>query len=131
MEIKKADRAHIDEIMSLYKDAKIFMDNHGNKDQWPLGYPSKEMITKDTLEELESILDIRRMIVSNKDISKDYLKGIQYALDVLSSIYNRDMGDNKTVDTVSIKESVADTVPNKDSSITDNNQRWNFINRIN
>ena len=47
MEIKKADRAHIDEIMSLYKDAKIFMDNHGNKDQWPLGYPSKEMITKD------------------------------------------------------------------------------------
>lgn len=89
------------------------------------------MITKDTLEELESILDIRRMIVSNKDISKDYLKGIQYALDVLSSIYNRDMGDNKTVDTVSIKESVADTVPNKDSSITDNNQRWNFINRIN
>lgn len=47
MEIKKADRAHIDEIMSLYKDAKIFMDNHGNKDQWPVGYPSKEMITKD------------------------------------------------------------------------------------
>lgn len=90
------------------------------------------MITKDTLEELESILDIRRMIVSNnKDISKDYLKGIQYALDVLSSIYNRDMGDNKTVNTVSIKESVADTVPNKDSSITDNNQKWNFINRVN
>ena len=89
------------------------------------------MITKDTLEELESILDIRRMIVSNnKDISKDYLKGIQYALDVLSSIYNRDMGDNKTVDTVSIKESVSDTVPNKDSSITDNNQKWNFINRV-
>lgn len=89
------------------------------------------MITKDTLEELESILDIRRMIVSNnKDISKDYLKGIQYALDVLSSIYNRDMGDNKTVDTVSIKESVSETVPNKDSSITDNNQRWNFINRV-
>ena len=26
MEIKKADRSHIDEIMSLYKDAKIFMD---------------------------------------------------------------------------------------------------------
>lgn len=47
MEIRKADRAHIDEIMSLYKDAKIFMDNHGNKDQWPVGYPSKEMITKD------------------------------------------------------------------------------------
>ena len=23
------------------------MDNHGNKDQWPVGYPSKEMITKD------------------------------------------------------------------------------------
>ena len=33
MEIKKADRAHIDEIMSLYKAAKIFMDNHSNKDQ--------------------------------------------------------------------------------------------------
>lgn len=47
MEIKKADRAHIVEIMSLYKDAKIFMDNHGNKDQWPVGYPSKELITKD------------------------------------------------------------------------------------
>ena len=47
MEIKKADRTHIDEIMSLYKDAKIFMDNHGNNDQWPVGYPSKEMITKD------------------------------------------------------------------------------------
>lgn len=88
------------------------------------------MITKDTLEELENILDIRRMIVSNnKDISKDYLKGIQYALDVLRSIYNRNLGDNKTVDTVSIKESVADTVPNNDSSITDINQRWNFINR--
>ena len=47
MEIRKADRTHIDEIMSLYKDAKIFMDNHGNKDQWPVGYPSKELITKD------------------------------------------------------------------------------------
>lgn len=42
MEIRKADRAHIDKIMSLYKDAKIFMDNHGNKDQWPVGYPSKK-----------------------------------------------------------------------------------------
>ena len=47
MEIKKADRAHIDEIMGLYKDAKIFMNNHGNKDQRPVGYPSKELITKD------------------------------------------------------------------------------------
>lgn len=89
------------------------------------------MITKDTLEELENILDIRRMIVANnKDISKDYLKGIQYALDVLRSIYNRNLGDNKTTDTVSIKESVSDTIPNKDSSITDNNHTWNFINRI-
>ena len=83
------------------------------------------MITKDTLEELENILDIRRMIMShNKDISKEYLKGIQYALDVLRSIYNRNLGDNKTMDTVSIKESVSD------SSITDNNHTWNFINRI-
>ena len=47
MEIRKADRTQIDEIMSLYKEAKIFMDNHGNKDQWPVGYPSKELITKD------------------------------------------------------------------------------------
>lgn len=96
------------------------------------------MITKDTLEELENTLDIRKMIVyGNKDTSKDYLKGIQYTLDVLRSIYNRDMRDSKT-DTVSIKESYSDTVPNKDSSITDNpstdnnnNHIWNWISRLN
>ena len=95
------------------------------------------MITRDTLEELEDTLDIRKMIIyGNKDTSKDYLKGIQYALDVLRSIYNRDLRDSKT-DSVVINASSTDTVPNKDSSISDNpstdnnNHIWNWISRLN
>lgn len=64
MEIKKADRAHIDKIMSLYKEAKIFMDNHGNKDQWPVGYPSKEMITKDMIRCIYACMKIKLLLSS-------------------------------------------------------------------
>lgn len=47
MEIKKASLEYIDEIMKIYQEAKEFMNLHGNPDQWPEGYPSRDLILHD------------------------------------------------------------------------------------
>ena len=47
MEIKKASLNNIDYMMTLFEEAKVFMREHGNPDQWPDDYPSREMIEED------------------------------------------------------------------------------------
>ena len=40
---RKAKQIDLDEIMTIYSDAREFMRNSGNKDQWTNGYPSKSL----------------------------------------------------------------------------------------
>lgn len=50
MEIRLALKEEIDVIMHIYKEAKIFMRNCGNGNQWKDGYPNKALIEKDIEE---------------------------------------------------------------------------------
>jgi len=40
---RKATINDLDEIMTIYSDAREFMRNSGNKDQWTNGYPQREL----------------------------------------------------------------------------------------
>ena len=45
--IKKATRSQFSEIMEIYAQARRFMAQIGNPDQWGTAYPSEEMILRD------------------------------------------------------------------------------------
>ena len=47
MEIRKASAQDLDQIMQIYENAKTFMRENGNKDQWGDDYPSRELIAQD------------------------------------------------------------------------------------
>ena len=47
MEIRKASVQDLDQIMQIYENAKTFMRENGNKDQWGDDYPSRELIEQD------------------------------------------------------------------------------------
>ena len=47
MEIRKASVQDLDQIMQIYENAKTFMRENGNKDQWGDDYPSRELIAQD------------------------------------------------------------------------------------
>ena len=47
MEIRKASAQDLDQIMQIYENAKAFMRENGNKDQWGDDYPSRELIEQD------------------------------------------------------------------------------------
>lgn len=47
MEIRKATRDELDRIMEIYADARRYMREHGNAEQWAGGYPSREVIEED------------------------------------------------------------------------------------
>lgn len=47
MEIRKAKREELDRIMQIYADARCYMREHGNAEQWAGGYPSREVIEDD------------------------------------------------------------------------------------
>ena len=46
MEIRKASAQDLDQIMQIYENAKTFMRENGNKDQWGDDYPSRELIAQ-------------------------------------------------------------------------------------
>lgn len=47
MEIRKASMADLDGMMELYAEARQFMREHGNPDQWGTTHPPKDMIIDD------------------------------------------------------------------------------------
>lgn len=47
MKIRKATMQDLDQIMQIYENAKVFMRENGNMDQWEDGYPSRELIEQD------------------------------------------------------------------------------------
>lgn len=47
MEIRKAEMSDLDEMMQLFSEARQFMREHGNPDQWGTNYPSTEQIISD------------------------------------------------------------------------------------
>ena len=47
MEIRKVSAQDLDQIMQIYENAKAFMRENGNKDQWGDDYPSRELIEQD------------------------------------------------------------------------------------
>ena len=47
MEIRKSRPEDLDTLMDIYAQAKVFMRNSGNKNQWIDGYPSLEIVLKD------------------------------------------------------------------------------------
>ena len=47
MIIKHCDINEIDKIMEIYDNARNFMRENGNKNQWINGYPSRELIIED------------------------------------------------------------------------------------
>lgn len=50
MNIKLCKNTEIDEIMSIYDNARNFMRQTGNNNQWINGYPSRELILEDLKE---------------------------------------------------------------------------------
>ena len=47
MNIRKALLEELKTIMNLYENARIFMREHGNPDQWGTSYPPQDMIEDD------------------------------------------------------------------------------------
>ena len=47
MEIKKASMQDLEQIMHVYKNAREFMCENGNEEQWGDDYPSTELIRED------------------------------------------------------------------------------------
>ena len=47
MEIKKASMQDLEQIMHVYKNARKFMCENGNEEQWGDDYPSTELIRED------------------------------------------------------------------------------------
>ena len=47
MKIRKVTMQDLDQIMQIYENAKVFMRENGNMDQWEDGYPSRELIEQD------------------------------------------------------------------------------------
>ncbi len=47
MTIRKATPRDIDRILQIYADARTFMQESGNPDQWGTNYPPEEMIRED------------------------------------------------------------------------------------
>ena len=50
MKIRKTTHADIDPIMNIYKEAKEFMTQTGNPDQWTANYPTSDLIEDDIAE---------------------------------------------------------------------------------
>ena len=51
MYIRKATNEDLDRLMEIYSDARAFMRENGNPDQWGDSYPSRELIKQDILED--------------------------------------------------------------------------------
>ena len=47
MEIRLAKREELDRIMGIYDDARRYMRENGNSEQWAGGYPSRDVIEND------------------------------------------------------------------------------------
>lgn len=47
MEIRLADERDLDEILSIYEQARAFMIQAGNPHQWTDGYPRQELLEED------------------------------------------------------------------------------------
>lgn len=47
MEIRKAKKEELEEIMDIYNNARLFMKKNGNPDQWGDSYPERELIEND------------------------------------------------------------------------------------
>ena len=47
MNIRKTNLEELKTIMNLYENARIFMREHGNPDQWGTSYPPQDMIEDD------------------------------------------------------------------------------------
>ena len=47
MKIRQANLSDLDTIMDIYEQARRFMRQQGNWDQWTNGYPQRELIEKD------------------------------------------------------------------------------------
>ena len=52
MHIRKAAQQDLHSIMKLYENARIFMREHGNPDQWGTAYPPQNMIEADICPEI-------------------------------------------------------------------------------
>lgn len=51
MKIRKTMMDDLDKVMEIYDDARSYMRENGNPDQWNNGYPSVELIKHDILDE--------------------------------------------------------------------------------
>lgn len=47
MEIRKTTAEELDAVLELYAQARVFMKEHGNADQWGTTYPSRQLVEQD------------------------------------------------------------------------------------
>ena len=50
MEIRKTKTSDTDTLMELYRQARKFMAEHGNPNQWGDSYPGRRLIEQDILD---------------------------------------------------------------------------------
>lgn len=58
------------------------------------------MISKEALDRVLSMYDIRELITIKKNLSRDYLEGIQDVLNSLKVIYNEQLKSNSDEDSL-------------------------------
>lgn len=49
--IRKARSEDLETILKIYEDARAFMAENGNPDQWKDGYPPKKLVEEDLRKE--------------------------------------------------------------------------------
>ena len=47
MNIRKTSMEELEEVLLLYQDARQFMQEHGNPNQWGQSYPPREIVEQD------------------------------------------------------------------------------------
>lgn len=63
-QIRRAKEEDLDIIMELYQKARQFMAGHGNPNQWPSSYPSREMVQQDIRDGCMFAYEVRGRIAA-------------------------------------------------------------------
>ena len=76
MEIRLTTNNDLDEVMEIYRKARLFMRAHDNPTQWLGGKPTKEQIEEDIAKKLDTMKEDMTNAVIAKD-KKLQAEGIQ------------------------------------------------------
>ena len=109
MEIRKASAQDLDQIMQIYENAKAFMRENGNKDQWGDDYPSRELIEQDldAVEEdtvVSLAFDKERLYKNMVAAEADWLYNLEEWNDIFDEETRKELYKEQKSSTTIVKE---------------------------